>query len=184
MTEVAKTAYGRARLATDEEVARETIEYFLAEDYESLYLVTDSEELLLSNAGQFGYTDPNLHRRIDNEEPVEIFDPTVDRSDYLLAKYGSTGEPDLDMLITSDNDLIITNEGDHIVWQEITSGNAYWQTNVVGVWDGIDSHRTVTTKTHYEGSTNASTVVYHDTNIESAQGNTVSLKVVTFSEIP
>ena len=74
MLEFPKTAKGKARLATEEEIAREDAEYFLASD-EDLILCTDSGDLILHNAGLFGYTSPYLHRRIDDDP---TFEPGVD----------------------------------------------------------------------------------------------------------
>ena len=84
MIQVPATAHGAARLATAEEIAREQVQYYLANDSED-YLLTDIENFLVPNVPDFGYTNPNLHRRIDNEM---IAPPG---SNYSFVVYDSEG---------------------------------------------------------------------------------------------
>lgn len=87
MIKVPRTARGVARPATPEEIAREESRYYLASDT-GFILVTDNEEIpLIPNVGDFGYTNPNLHRRIDNDP---IIPPG---SDYPFVHYDAEGNP-------------------------------------------------------------------------------------------
>ena len=86
MIHVPMTAHGVARLATDEEIAREQIQYYLADD-SCNYLVTDTGEMLVPNVPNFGYTNPDLHRRIYDE----ITAPPG--SDYPFVVYDAEGNP-------------------------------------------------------------------------------------------
>jgi len=72
--DITKTAHGIAKLATPEEIAREDGTYCLAADNGSV-LATDSGVELIMNVPEFGYTNPDLHRRIDDDP---VFDPDVD----------------------------------------------------------------------------------------------------------
>lgn len=80
-----KTAKGAARLATEEEIAREDVEYYLASDL-GLILCTDTGDMISPNTGDFGFTNPNLHRRIDDALPPA-------GSDYPFVYYDSDGNP-------------------------------------------------------------------------------------------
>lgn len=85
MIHVPTTAHGAARPATDAEIERERIQYYLASDSEE-YLLTDvTLDFLVPNVPDWGYTNPNLHRRIDNEA---IAPPG---SDYTFVVYDSQG---------------------------------------------------------------------------------------------
>lgn len=64
--DIARTARGIAKLATPEDIAKEQIVELLASDV-GLILATDSGVPIGLNAPGFGYTNPNLHRRIDND---------------------------------------------------------------------------------------------------------------------
>lgn len=115
MIEIPKTAHGVAKLATPEEIAKEDGVLFLCTDTD-LILLSDSGDEFVINRPKFGYTNPNLHRRIETDP---IYEPGVD---YLLVHRDKDGVP-------------------------------YKQTNVIGVWDGINSYRTIHTQTHDEEST-------------------------------
>lgn len=66
MENLPKTAKGIARLATAEDIAKEDSKYVLAADNDSI-LLSDVDDILIPNLPDFGYTHPNLHRRIDLE---------------------------------------------------------------------------------------------------------------------
>ena len=86
MVEIPKTARGLAKLATPEDIAKEDSKYYLASDI-GLFLTTDSGDYLIPNVGDFGYTHPNLHRRIDP-------DPIIPQgSDYPFVHYDKDGNP-------------------------------------------------------------------------------------------
>ena len=84
MIDVPSTAHGSARLATDDEIAREQVDHYLATDSED-YMMSDPLDFLIPNVPDFGYTNPNLHRRIDNEM---IAPPG---SDYSFVVYDAAG---------------------------------------------------------------------------------------------
>lgn len=86
MIKIAKTAKGLAKPATAEEIAREDVKYFLSDDLGSL-LLSDLGEFLVPNTPDFGYTNPNLHRRIDEDA---IIPPG---SDYSFVEYDEFGNP-------------------------------------------------------------------------------------------
>ena len=86
MADVATTARGVAKLATPEEIAKEVSKYFLAADT-GLTLTSDSGLILAVNLPDFGYTNPNLHRRIDNDPAIEP------GSDYPFVHYDENGNP-------------------------------------------------------------------------------------------
>lgn len=83
------TAYGLATVASPEEIAKERIgilEPLLSDT--GLELLTDSGLFIGLNVGlKLGYTNPNLHRRIDNEKMAEP------GSDYGLVIYDEQGNP-------------------------------------------------------------------------------------------
>lgn len=64
-----KTARGLAKPATPEEIAKEDSKYYIASDIE-LILTTDTGDLIAPNTGDFGFTHPNLHRRIEDDVTV------------------------------------------------------------------------------------------------------------------
>lgn len=84
MVEFPKTAHGVAKPATPEEIAKEDWFYPLASD-EGLILVSDTDVTIVRNVGEMGYTNPNLHRRIDQD----LIAPTG--SDYPFVKYREDG---------------------------------------------------------------------------------------------
>ena len=84
MTEFPKLAHGVARPATPEEIAKEDYFYPLASD-EGLILVTDLDVIILRNVGEMGFTNPNLHRRIDQNPDIPV------GSDYPFVKYRPDG---------------------------------------------------------------------------------------------
>lgn len=86
MTIVPETAHGAAELATEEELKKETTPYYLASD-DGLILLIDSGEALQPDTDGLGYTNPNLHRRID----VDAFVPQG--SSYPFVHYDSEGRP-------------------------------------------------------------------------------------------
>lgn len=86
MIQIPTTARGAARLATKEEIQREQVEYYLADDSQE-YLVTDTLGFLVPNVPDFGYTNPNLHRRIYDEQTAPA------GSDYPFVVYDSEGNP-------------------------------------------------------------------------------------------
>lgn len=79
-----KTAHGVARLATPEEIQREDAFYPLAADDGSL-LATDEGAIILYNSGEMGFTNPDLHRRIDQDPVVPV------GSDYTFVRYREDG---------------------------------------------------------------------------------------------
>ena len=79
-----KTAYGMIVPATPEEIAREDSLYPLCTDTD-LLLVTDWGDTIARNTGELGYTNPNLHRRIDQDV---IIPPG---SDYPFVIYDKDG---------------------------------------------------------------------------------------------
>lgn len=64
------TAYGRAFPASPEEIAKEEQDFVPLTTDTGFVLLTDSGVQLNINIGRQGYTNPNLHRRIDNEIQV------------------------------------------------------------------------------------------------------------------
>lgn len=85
----ATTARGIAKLASPEDIEREDFEFILIVD-SGLDLVTDSGDELYPNSKKFGYTNPNLHRRIDLEA-VEGTDPLT--SNYPFMHYDEDSDP-------------------------------------------------------------------------------------------
>lgn len=84
MIRISTTAKGLARYATEQEIAREEVQYFLSTDgYD--FLLTDSGESLVLNIHELGYTNPNLHRRIDQE--IEVPSGTS----YPFVEYDAAG---------------------------------------------------------------------------------------------
>ena len=86
MVEIPRTARGVARPATEEEIAREESLYYLATDL-GFIITTDSGIPLVPNTGEFGYTNPNLHRRIIEDPDIPV------GSDYPFVYYDSEGRP-------------------------------------------------------------------------------------------
>ena len=86
MIRIPVTAHGAARLATPEEIAREQVEHYLANDSED-YLLSDILDYLIPNVPDFGYTNPNLHRRIDDEAIAPF------GSNYTFVVYDPEGNP-------------------------------------------------------------------------------------------
>lgn len=86
MVRLPTTAYGVARLATPQEINREQAEYYLANDSDA-YLISDIGQFLIPNTPDFGYTNPNLHRRIYDEQ---VAPPG---SDYPFVAYDEQGNP-------------------------------------------------------------------------------------------
>lgn len=84
MEQFPKTAQGLAKLATEEEIAKEDSFWPLASD-EGLLLSTDSGIIIVRNVGEMGYTHPNLHRRIYPDVAVPPF------SNYPFVKYREDG---------------------------------------------------------------------------------------------
>lgn len=81
-----KTTRGQATLATasDIEKEQETNVFLLASDSGAI-LISDSGSAFLQNLETFGYTHPNLHRRIES-------DPYVPQgSDYAFVHYDKDG---------------------------------------------------------------------------------------------
>lgn len=117
MIDYARTARGIARPATEEEIAKEDLRIYLASDLDFI-LVSDLGDIFVPNTDDFGYTHPNLHRRIETEPEI----PNRSVKEYPFVNYDANGD-------------------------------AYKQSVVLGVWDGINSYRTTTTYTHDEEST-------------------------------
>ena len=84
--EIARTARGVIRPSTPEEIAREEIKKYLAND-SGFRLVTDSGLSLVMNLPKFGFTNPDLHRRIDNDPEIPV------GSNYSFVKYDENGVP-------------------------------------------------------------------------------------------
>ena len=80
-----KTAKGVAKPATPQEIAREDAEYFLATDESEAIITTDSGLALCVNL-KVGYTNPNLHRRIEDDLPPA-------GSNYPFVHYDQYGVP-------------------------------------------------------------------------------------------
>ena len=87
MIEVPRTARGLAKLATPEEIAKEESKFYLASD-PGLDLLTDNGDLISLNTGDFGFTHPNLHRRIRTD--WEGVDP---EKDYPFVYRDKDGNP-------------------------------------------------------------------------------------------
>lgn len=82
--DIATTARGIARLASPEDIEREEFEFILIAD-SGLELVADCGDLFYPNSKKFGYTHPNLHRRIDLE--------AIGDSEYPFMYYDENGLP-------------------------------------------------------------------------------------------
>lgn len=83
-TEFPRTALGVIRPATPEEIAKEEFNRSICTDNGQL-LTTDSGLQIIMNVPEFGFTNPDLHRRIDN-------DPEIPQgSDYPFEKYDEEG---------------------------------------------------------------------------------------------
>ena len=86
MIEISKTARGLAKPATEEDISKEVVKYSLSSDI-GLILTSDSGLDIIPNATYYGYTHPNLHRRID-------LDPVVDpEKDYPFLPRNEEGVP-------------------------------------------------------------------------------------------
>lgn len=86
MYKIATTARGLARPATEEEIAREDSKYFISTDLGDL-LTTDLGDVIIPNTPDFGYTNPDLHRRIDQDALIPS------GSDYTFVEYDADGIP-------------------------------------------------------------------------------------------
>lgn len=86
MTDIAKTAKGLIRPATPDEIAREDSKYVISSD-SGLVLVTDDYQVFVPNTPDFGYTNPNLHRRLDPDAVAP------EGSDYKFVHYDKDGRP-------------------------------------------------------------------------------------------
>ena len=84
MIEFPRTAHGIAVPATAAEIAKEDWFFPLASD-EGLDLTTDEGITIVLNCGEMGYTNPNLHRRIDQNPDIPV------GSDYPFVKYREDG---------------------------------------------------------------------------------------------
>ena len=84
MVEFPKLSHGVARPATPEEIAKEDSFYPLASD-DGLLLFTDYDVVIVRNVGEMGYTNPNLHRRIDQNPEIPV------GSDYPFVYYRPDG---------------------------------------------------------------------------------------------
>ena len=84
MIQFPTTARGAAVPASEEDIRKEDGVFFLAADWGFL-LCTDSGEVLSPNVPDFGYTNPNLHRRIDNDAEIP------QGSDYPFVVYDEDG---------------------------------------------------------------------------------------------
>ena len=167
MVEIPRTARGVARLATEEEIAREESLYYIASDL-GFIITTDSGIPLVPNTGDFGYTNPNLHRRVytDLESESRPLDPynklrysapiAVTDEDNLLAeteeevlasRYGTWNQ------MEAEGGSPEADYSDYLFVHYDENGHPYPQTVVLGVWDGVHSYRTTTTYTHDEEST-------------------------------
>lgn len=163
MTAIPSTAKGAARLATEEEIAREDSKYILVSDA-GLTLLTDSGDIFVPNVADFGYTHPNLHRRIYLDAPYEA---APDYFTYVADMATESNSP----LVTEGS---VNLQGERAgSWADMTAENGtpdpavhtyplmpfdkdgipYDQDIVLGVWDGLHSYRTTTTYTHDEEST-------------------------------
>lgn len=86
MIEIPVTARGLIRPATEQEIEKENGLFYLATDT-GLMLMTDSNNLLVPNIDELGYTNPNLHRRVDQDPDIPV------GSDYPFVYYDSEGVP-------------------------------------------------------------------------------------------
>lgn len=84
--EIGRTAHGAARPATPEEIERENRVRDLAVDT-GLLLCTDNGVPFRLNVPEFGYTNPDLHRRIVTDPE---FEPGVH---YPFEQYDESGNP-------------------------------------------------------------------------------------------
>ena len=85
--EISRTARGVIRPATPEEIAREQLDenpHFIATDL-GLTITTDSGDAILMNVPDFGFTNPDLHRRVDQDPEIPV------GSDYPFIKYDNEG---------------------------------------------------------------------------------------------
>lgn len=83
--EIVATARGLAKPATPKEIAKEEFDFILVADT-GCELAIDSGDILYPNSQKFGYTNPNLHRRID-------LDAVGTESDYPFMRYDDDGVP-------------------------------------------------------------------------------------------
>ena len=158
MIDFPKTAQGAALLATSEDLIQEGYDWYLANGTYDWYLVTtpdqyhptsleitvDSGEHWVPNI-EFGYTNPNLHRRIDQDYSIPA------DSNYLLARYQDYNKHLVDIR-TPENKNIVTEDSEPLLGPYIEHGDAYKQTFQIGVW-GYNSYRTTQTYIHDEEST-------------------------------
>lgn len=86
IVEISRTAQGIAKPATPEELAKDQTRFLLAADSGSL-LVTDSGIRLITNTPEYGYTNPNLHRRIETDPDIPA------GSNYPFVVYDKNGVP-------------------------------------------------------------------------------------------
>lgn len=87
MIEIAKTARGKARPAGPEEIAKEQlfISYLLVDS--GFALMSDSDQIFRPNIDDWGYTNPNLHRRIVQDAEIPP------GSNYTMVHYDEEGNP-------------------------------------------------------------------------------------------
>lgn len=78
------TARGIIRPATPEEIAKEDSLYPLCTDAGDI-LITDFGSIIIRNTGEMGFTNPNLHRRINQNPEIPV------GSNYAFVKYREDG---------------------------------------------------------------------------------------------
>lgn len=83
---VPTTAHGVAKLATPGELEKEQLNCIITTDAGDI-LTADSGDVLLGDVLGTGFTNPNLHRRVDDEA---IFEPDVD---YPFSPRDPNGNP-------------------------------------------------------------------------------------------
>lgn len=87
MIQFPKTSKGQARLATEEEIAKEDGKFYYVSDLGFALFTDDEECFFIPNVPEFGYTHPNIHRRID-------LDPIIEPGqEYPWIYYDSEGNP-------------------------------------------------------------------------------------------
>lgn len=85
--ELPQVAYGYATLATPEDISKETSGALCLLTNNGEPLLTGSGLSILTSEGRSGYTNPNLHRRIDNEAIIPA------GTEYPFVVYDSEGIP-------------------------------------------------------------------------------------------
>ena len=143
MIEIPKTAQGLATLASEEDIKKENYICGIAAD-NGACLLTDSRILLVPNV-ELGFTNPNLHRRIDPDIDIAI------DSNYPFVYY-KDAKVEVENILTQESVNVLTQQSEHLEAPVLHHGEAYSQSIQIGVW-GNESYRTTTMYIHDEDST-------------------------------